>query len=205
MTALLQAYRDDGPLARIVAARTIRVPSLLLTVLACAAAALGLLSDDSGVVGAASLAGVAAFVALGMLGGAGREHPRVQWLVPPLLRGGEYGIVAVLTFRADDTVLWLAYALLAAVAFHQYDIVYRLRHQRKAPPAIISQLGGGWEIRTIIVTAAAVGGVLAPTLAFLAIWCGALFVSESMRSWVTLALDETRRSHVGTEIEEEEV
>lgn len=204
MTALLQAYRDDGPLAPIVAARPVPAPSLLLTALASAAAAVGLLADR-GTVGPWSLAGIAVFVVVGMLGGAGREHPQVQWLVPPLLRGGEYGIVAVLTLRAEPSALWLAYALLAAVAFHQYDIVYRLRHQRKAPPALIARFGGGWEGRTIIVTIAAVAGILAPTLAVLAVWCGALFVSESMRSWITLALDETRRSHVGTEIEEEEV
>lgn len=204
MTGLLHAYRDDGPLARMVATSTVRAPSLLLMMLAAAAVAIGLLSDDS-TIGAPSLIGIAIFVVLGMLSGAAREHPRVQWLVPPLLRGGEHGIIAVLTLRADGTALWLAYALLAAIAFHQYDIVYRLRHQRKAPPTTLTLLGGGWEIRTIIVTIAAVVGVLAPALAILALWCGALFVSESMRSWITLALDETRGSHVGTEVEEEEV
>jgi hypothetical protein len=60
-------------------------------------------------------------------------------------------------------------------------------------------------VRSIVITVAAVVGVLTPVLIALAAWCGALYVSESMRSWVILALDETRRAHVGTEIEEEEV
>jgi hypothetical protein len=47
--------------------------------------------------------------------------------------------------------------------------------------------------------------VLAPVLVAAAAWCGAMFVSESMRSWVLLAIDETRRAHVGSEVEEEEV
>lgn len=204
MTDLLQAYRDDGFLARVVAARGIRRSSLALTFAAVVSAAIGL-TGSSGALDARTAVAIGLFVVLGMLGGAGRQHPRIQWLVPPLLRGGEYGIVAVLTLRTDASALWIAYTMLAIVAFHQYDIVYRLRHQRKAPPAAITQLGGGWEGRTLIVTLAAAAGVLTPTLAILALWCGALFVSESMRSWVTLALDETRRSHVGTEVEEEEV
>jgi hypothetical protein len=60
-------------------------------------------------------------------------------------------------------------------------------------------------MRTLIVTGAAVGGVLAPVLIALSAWCGVLYVSESLRSWVVLAFDETRRAHVGTEIEEEAV
>lgn len=203
MTDVLTEYRDDGPLASLVRARPLPMPSLLLTVLAVAAAAIGLSTDAA--IGAASLAGIVAFVVLGTFGGAGREHPQVQWLVPPLLRGGEFGIIAVLTLRAEPAALWLAYAFLAAVAFHLYDIVYRLRHQRKAPPTYVRLLGGGWEGRTIIMTVAALTGTMSPVLTVAAIWCGTMFVAESMRSWVTLALDETRRSHVGTEVEEEEV
>ncbi len=204
MTDLLQAYRDDGPLARAVGARAVPLPSLLLTVFAAGAVAVGLAADGSAI-GAWSVLGISLFLVLGMLGGAGRPNPRVQWLVPPLLRAGEYGIVAVLTLRADPAALWLAYTLLAVVAFHQYDIVYRLRHQRKAPSELVTLLGGGWDGRTLIVSVAALSGALGPVLAIMATWCGVLFVSESMRSWVTLALDETRRSHVGTEVEEEVV
>lgn len=204
MTELLRAYRDDGPLARMVGARALPLPSLLPTALAVAAAAIGLSSDGSST-GAPSIVGIVLFVLLGMLGGAGRQHPQMQWLVPPMLRGGEYGIIAVLTLRAAGSEMWLAYAFLAAVAFHHYDIVYRLRHQRKAPPRAVYQLGGGWEGRTLVVTVAALTDALDPLLAIAGLWCGALFMSESMRSWMMLAFDETRRSHAAIEIEEEEV
>lgn len=205
MTDPLTAYRDDGPLARL-AARAFAVPasSLLLTILGVVAAAAGLLADHA-TTGTASVVGIAVLVLAGVLGGAGRRSTRVQWLVPPLLRGGEYGVIAVLAHRTGYTETWLAYALLAVVAFHQYDIVYRLRHQLVAPAATITILGGGWEGRTILMTVATLSGALTPVLVGVIVWCGALFVSESMRSWVVLALDETRRSHVGVEVEEEEV
>lgn len=205
MIDLLTAYRDDGPLAQMVArAGRFRLQSLAITFAGVVAAGVGLAVDGPST-GAASLTGIAAFLVLGMIGGAARRHPRVQWLVPPLLRAGEYVIVALLAWRAGTPATWLGYVLLSVVAFHHYDIVYRLRHQRTAPSPTVSLLCGGWEGRTLLITVAAVAGVLAPVLVAAAAWCGALFVSESMRSWVILALDETRRAHVGSEIEEEEV
>lgn len=203
MTDLLTEYRDDGPLARMVRARPVPASSLILTLLAAAAAVAGLSLEST--IGLASILGIVAFVILGTLGGAGRHQPRLQWLVPPLLHGGELGVIATVTSRAEPEALWLAYVLLAVIAFHLYDIVYRLRHQRKAPPTYVSVLGGGWEGRTLVVTAAAITGTLVPVLIVAAIWFGVLFMGESTRSWVALALDETRRSHVGTEVEEEEV
>jgi hypothetical protein len=211
MTDLLTHYRDDGPLARLfMQAGPLRIQALAVTFIGVVAVAIGLAVDGvtfegAGRTGPASLLGIAGFVLLGMVGAAARRHPRIQWLVPPLLRAGEYVIVATLAWRAGTPEMWLAYVLLAVVAFHQYDIVYRLRHQRTAPSQLVTQLCGGWEVRVIVITVAAVTGVLAAVLIVLAAWCGALFVSESMRSWLVLALDETRRAHVGSEIEEEEV
>lgn len=206
MNDLLTHYRDDGPLSEMFRrAGPLRVQSLALTFVGLVAVAVGLAVDGPVRTGPASLAGITAFVLCGLVSAAARRHRRIQWLVPPMLRAGEYVVVATLAWRTGTTEMWLAYLLLAVVAFHHYDIVYRLRHQRTAPAHLVSQLCGGWEVRTIVVTAAAITGVLAPVLIALAAWCGALFVSESMRSWVILALDETRRAHVGSEIEEEEV
>ena len=206
MIDLLTHYRDDGPLSEAFRrAGPLRVRSLAVTSAGAITAAIGLAVDGGRGTGSASLVGIAAFVLLGMAGAAARTHPRIEWLVPPMLRSGEYVIVATLAWRTGPTEMWLGYLLLAVVAFHHYDIVYRLRHQRAAPSQVVSRLCGGWELRVIAITVAAVTGVLAPVLIVLAAWCGALFVSESMRSWVILALDENKRAHVGSEIEEEEV
>jgi hypothetical protein len=206
MNDLLTHYRDDGPLSEAIRrAGPLRLRSLTITAAGAIAAAVGLVVDGRDSTGLASLLGIGAFLVLGMLGAGARAHPRIQWLVPPMLRAGEYVIVAVLAWRTGPTEMWLAYLLLAVMAFHHYDIVYRLRHQRMAPSRLVSRLCGGWEGRVIVITAATIAGVLAPVLIAMAAWCGALYLSESMRSWVVLAFDETRRAHVGSEIEEEEV
>jgi hypothetical protein len=206
MRELLAHYRDDGPLSEAFGrAGPLRLQSLAVTWVGAVILAVGLAIDGRHATGTASLVGIAGFLLLGMVGAAARPHPRVQWLVPPVLRAGEYGIVATLAWRTGHTETWLAYALLALVAFHHYDVVYRLRHQHRAPSRTVSRLCGGWELRSIAVTLAAVGGVLAPVLTVLAVWCGVLYVSESLRGWVVLAFDETRRAHVGTEVEEEAV
>ena len=59
-------------------------------------------------------------------------HP-LAWLVPPLLRLVEYGSLIALTAAADPDALPVCFALLGVLAFHHYDTVYRLRHQRLAP------------------------------------------------------------------------
>ncbi|HSJ45810.1 MAG TPA: DUF5941 domain-containing protein [Euzebyales bacterium] len=203
MTAPLVEYRDDGPIATSVRrAGTTRVGSLTLTGLGVLAGAAGLLVDGAAT-GPASYAGIGLFVVLATLGAAARRHVRVQWLVPPLLRLGEYMTVAVLARRVDATTTAVAFVLLGIVAFHHYDIVYRLRHQHTAPSPVVSQLCGGWEVRTIVVVLAAATGALLPTLAAMAAWCGVLYVTESVRSWVALALDSTAVAPVGTEFEED--
>jgi hypothetical protein len=203
VTLPLVEYRDDGPIATSVRrVGTVRVESLTLTVLGVLAGTVGLLLDGA-VTGPASYAGIGLFVVLATLGAAARRGVRVQWLVPPLLRIGEYMTVAVLASRVDATTAAAAFVLLAVVAFHHYDIVYRLRHQHTTPSHIVSQLCGGWEVRTIVVVLAAATGTLLPTLLALAAWCGVLYVTESLRSWARLALDGTAVARAGAEIEED--
>jgi Family of unknown function (DUF5941) len=203
VTLPLVEYRDDGPIATSVRrVGTVRVESLTLTVLGVLAGTVGLLLDGA-VTGPASYAGIGLFVVLATLGAAARRGVRVQWLVPPLLRIGEYMTVAVLASRVDATTAAAAFVLLAVVAFHHYDIVYRLRHQHTTPSHLVSQLCGGWEVRTIVVVLAAATGTLLPTLLALAAWCGVLYVTESLRSWARLALDGTAVARAGAEIEED--
>lgn len=204
MTVPLLAYRDDGPIATAVRRTgTVGVGSLVATALGLTAAAGGLLLDGTAT-GPASYAGVALFVALATVGASARRHPRVQWLVPPQLRLGEYMIIAVLAWRMDTTTTTVAFVLLGIIAFHHYDIVYRIRHQQATPSHLVSQLCLGWEGRTAVVAVAAAAGTLRPTLVVLAAWCGALYVSESLRSWAVLAFDSTRVAHAGAAVEEED-
>ena len=121
-----------------------------------------------------------------------RAVARFGWIIPALVRAGEYGLIALLGWLGGRSVLPVIYGLLAAMAFHHYDIVYRLRHQRTPLPVWVGRLGLGWEGRVLVLLAAAVLDVLLPVATGLAIWCGALFVTESVVSWVRTARDADR-------------
>jgi hypothetical protein len=203
MTAL-QAYRDDGPLALMIGrlGRTARVDETALTLaggalLAVAAA----LVEDPLPLGALTAAAVVAVVLVAA--GSQRSHGgRLGWLVPPLLRVLEYAFLIRLTVVADRDAMPLCFALLAALAFHHYDTVYRLRHQRLAPPAWLRAAGGGWEGRVLIASVLAVAGVLGPGLLVAAVGLGALYLTETVISWVRYARAERP---VALDDEDEEV
>lgn len=58
----------------------------------------------------------------------------LDWLVPPLFRAAEYLTVLVLAVDADvNGALPAAFGLVAAVAYHHYDTVYRIRGNAGAP------------------------------------------------------------------------
>jgi hypothetical protein len=188
MTAM-QVYRDDGPLGALIgrAGRGVGVGETSLTLLGSVvvgiAAALAL---DPLPLGALTAA-VAACVLI-VAAGSQRPHTgRVSWLVPPLLRGLEYAFLIRLTVLADRDAMPLCFALLCVLAFHHYDTVYRLRHQRVPPPAWLRAAGGGWEGRMLVACVLALAGVLGQGLLVAALALGALFVTETVVSWVRFA------------------
>ncbi|MBW8820071.1 MAG: CDP-alcohol phosphatidyltransferase family protein, partial [Streptomyces sp.] len=77
----------------------------------------------------------------------------LDWLIPPLFRAAEYGTVLILAAKADvNGALPAAFGLVAAVAYHHYDTVYRIRGNAGAPPAWLVRAIGGHEGRTLLVT-----------------------------------------------------
>src|SRR4028118_925571 len=84
---------------------------------------------------------------------------RLDWLVPPLLRTLEYCSIAAVTASVAPQAMPLCYALLAALAFPHYDTFYRLRHRRVPPPDWLRLVGGGWEVRLLVVAVLAAGGL----------------------------------------------
>ncbi|WP_371584045.1 DUF5941 domain-containing protein [Streptomyces sp. NBC_01314] len=113
----------------------------------------------------------------------------LDWLIPPLFRAAEYGTVLVLAVKADvNGALPAAFGLVAAVAYHHYDTVYRIRGDADAPPQWLVRAIGGHEGRTLLVTVLA--ALLAPTefkvaLTALAVAVALLVLVESIRFWVT--------------------
>lgn len=68
----------------------------------------------------------------------------LDWLVPPFFRAAEYGTVLALAAKADvNGALPAAFGLVAAVAYHHYDTVYRIRGDAGAPPQWLVRTTGG--------------------------------------------------------------
>ncbi|GAA4542522.1 DUF5941 domain-containing protein [Streptomyces collinus] len=112
----------------------------------------------------------------------------LDWLVPPFLRAAEYGTVLVLAVKADvDGALPAAFGLVAAVAYHHYDTVYRIRGDAGAPPAWLVRSIGGHEGRTLLVTVLAAlltASQFTVALTALAVAVALVVLVESIRFWV---------------------
>ncbi len=109
---------------------------------------------------------------------------RLAWLVPPLLRAVEYSFLIVLTSRVDHDAMPLCFAFVTVIALHHYDTVYRLRHQRAAPPAWIEAVGGGWDGRMLLASLFALVGVLGVALLVASVVLALVYACESTASWL---------------------
>ncbi|MFE7212831.1 DUF5941 domain-containing protein [Streptomyces sp. NPDC057611] len=112
----------------------------------------------------------------------------LDWLVPPLFRAAEYVTVLVLAARAEvNGALPAAFGLVAAVAYHHYDTVYRIRGNAGAPPVWLVRALGGQEGRTLLVTLLAAlltASQFQVALTVLAVAVALLVLAESIRFWV---------------------
>jgi hypothetical protein len=186
----LLVYRDDGPLARAIgraAGRSLALPPLVLVLAGALPLAVAVVLD-----GADASTGLAAAVTawLVLLAGAssGRPHAdRLRWMVPPALRAAEYGSLlwfAALAGAADEGA---AFALLGAIAFRHYDLVYRLRHMARTPPAWVAAISGGWDGRLVVFCALLALGALPAACYLVAALLGAVLVAESVRAWTSFS------------------
>lgn len=113
----------------------------------------------------------------------------LDWLVPPIFRAAEYGTVLILAAKADvNGALPAAFGLVAAVAYHHYDTVYRIRGGTGAPPHWLVRAIGGQEGRTLAVAVAAAllsAQDFTVALTALAVLVALVVLSESIRFWVS--------------------
>ncbi|WP_189097951.1 DUF5941 domain-containing protein [Streptomyces kronopolitis] len=185
---------DSGPLAELIAAGARgrgRTGSFLAPAMAFLSTAVLLVwvlfQDDPASWLTVGIAGCSA-----LLAGAAVSRPlkgALDWLVPPFFRAGEYVTILVLAARADvPGALPAAYGLVAAVAYHHYDTVYRIRGGTGAPPRWLVRATGGHEGRVLAVTVLA--AALSPSgftlaLTALAVVLALLVLVESIRFWVS--------------------
>lgn len=181
---LPRVFRDDGPAARALG----RVlgplipasgPALALAGLAplLAVAALGGGDVPLGVVAA-----VLAWAVLAGSASRGRPARKGVWTEPPLVRLTEYVSFIWLAAVEGSHALPAAFALIAALAVHTYDLPYRLRHQGALPPTWTG--APGWEGRVAIAFALLALGALPAGFYVAAGLLGIVFVVEAGASWM---------------------
>ncbi len=180
---------DSGPLASVAAAlaKGRPVAPLLMTLAGTVLIVGGALRSGFG---APWLAGTAVFYAIAT--GAAVSRPlkgALDWLVPPLLRCAEYVTVLVLAVKADvPGALPAAFGLVAAVAYHHYDTVYRIRGGSGAPPRWLVWTIGGHEGRvllTVVLAAVLPRDAFPVALTALAVFVALVVLVESIRFWVS--------------------
>jgi predicted outer membrane lipoprotein len=183
---LLEVYRDDGPLARVLGAlgRAVPLPPAVLELAGLLPLLVIAVTEGDGASSAAVGLALAWLVALGGAAG-GRPHTdRVRWAAPPLLRLSEYGATLYIGALAGGSSRAAAFAVICALAFRHYDLVYRSRHQGMSPPVWVSLFGLGWEGRLILGWVLLALGALPAGYFVLAALFAAVFVGESIASWL---------------------
>jgi hypothetical protein len=184
----LATYRDDGPLARALGRlvpggrRTPAVPLLVVGVVPLIVAiAVG---NDEAPRGLAA-AVVAWLILWGGASSGASLSERLNWAVPPLVRLGEYAaLIWIATLDEGGAAEPAAFALLCALAFRHYDLVYRLRHRGSTPAPWVDAVTLGWEGRLVLAFVLLVAGLL-PAAWF--VWAGllaAVVVGEAVHGWV---------------------
>jgi Family of unknown function (DUF5941) len=184
MTPPLQLYRDDGPIARAVGSlvRVSHSHSLVIVVALAPMFVLIALKGD----GASHVAVGAALAWLVVVGGAmsGRAPADAfRWVVAPLLRLAEYAGLLWIGAVAGESSQPAAFAVLAVVAFHHYDLVYRLRNLGTEPPRRLGDLALGWDGRLVLGYILLVAGALPAGFFIAAGLLATGFVAESVAAW----------------------
>ncbi|MCJ1675821.1 CDP-alcohol phosphatidyltransferase family protein [Streptomyces sp. APSN-46.1] len=113
----------------------------------------------------------------------------LDWLIPPLFRFAEYVTVLALAAKADvPGALPAAFGLVAAVAYHHYDTVYRIRGGSGAPPRWLVRATGGHEGRvllTVVLAAVLARDAFPVALTAMAVFVALVVLVESIRFWVS--------------------
>jgi hypothetical protein len=134
---------------------------------------------------AASLAAAVVGSALVALGWQPPVHDRLGWQAPAALWVAEALAVGVLVHHTVGVQTAAGFAYVAAVAYHRYDVVYRLRDTGTAPAAWLATAGLGTEGRLIVLLLLATfaPSAVVPVLWVAAVLLAVLYLAESATGW----------------------
>jgi hypothetical protein len=175
-------FRDDGPVSLLLGRARVSLPWLLALVGIVVPAVVASAGLRHGVL----LAAVGWAVLLGGVGSGNAHTGRLDWLAVPLLRTGEYAVIAMAGLAADVSPP-LVFALLCAIAFHDYDTFDRVRQGRSAASerfAPLRLLGLGWDGRLLVVAIGFASGHLSGVFIAGTVYLWVLFAVESASGWL---------------------
>ncbi|MFF3884386.1 DUF5941 domain-containing protein [Streptomyces sp. NPDC001914] len=181
---------DSGALAEYLTRHAGRLPRIAPAVVALVAGAVVVTSAALAPYGSwLPVLGAAVYVLLSPAALLRPLKGALDWLVPPFYRAAEYLTVLALAVHAGvNGALPAAFGLVAAVAYHHYDTVYRIRGNAGAPPHWLVRAIGGHEGRTLLVTVLAAlltAAQFKVALTALAVAVALLVLVESIRFWVS--------------------
>ncbi|MEH0845165.1 DUF5941 domain-containing protein, partial [Micromonospora sp. CPCC 205711] len=181
-------HRDDGPLAALLPALRRPGPLALAAIGALGAAALlvaALLRLGGGDPGGLRPGVPVALLVLlvGGLGAGAAHRGPLDWLVPAVLRAGEY-LFAIAVGVVGGVPPWLLFGYLLVLALHHYDLTARLEKRQAAPP--LHRWTGGWEGRSALLALAAIAGATGIGMVTLGAYLLAVFVASVVLAWVVL-------------------
>jgi hypothetical protein len=182
----IAVYRDDGPLARALGSQLGRVLSLPAPLLILIGLAPVLVAAVIGVSEPVAAVIVAWLLLTAGTSSGTRPRPKIRWAEPPLLRATEYVTLIWIAGLEGSDAYPAAFALLAALTFRHYDLVYRLRHRGVVPARWVSALGGGWDGRVLVAFLLLVAGALPAGYYVAAAVLGAAFVGEAIYGWLAV-------------------
>lgn len=180
----LDVQLDLGPVARLSgrAARLPFLPACLALILLVGVAAAMVVQDRA-------LPAFLAVLLAVVVTGAGARPPLahvLDWQLPALLWFVEAVVIAAVGWvYLAPAEQGLAFVFLAAVAYHRYDVVYRLRDTGEPPSVWLTLAGLGVDGRLlgVLATAAWAPGALPAIIAVAAAWLTVLYLAESTLGW----------------------
>jgi phosphatidylglycerophosphate synthase len=112
-------------------------------------------------------------------------HDRLGWQAPAALWVAEALAVGVLVHHTLGVQTAAAFAYVAAIAYHRYDVVYRLRDTGTPPAAWLARAGLGTDGRLValLLLATFAPSAVVPVLWVAAVLLAALYLAESATGW----------------------
>jgi hypothetical protein len=184
--SVLEFYRDDGPIAAAIGAAIggrLRVPAIALLFAAALPGLVAIVIEGDGASHGLVAGAIAWTVLVGGLASSRPLDDRLRWMVPPTLRAIEYGGLLWVASVASASSLPAVFALLCAITYHHYDVVYGLRHRGIPLPRVVHSAGGGWDGRLALGCLLLLVGALPAGFYVMAAAVAALFLGTTISQW----------------------